>query len=162
MLAEWLPHVLQLGLQLFLVTVTKLLSAHLLGRGEAVKSLSGVKLVLFLQRVWIHVGQVSTTHLRVVRNILLPCPTVINKHSEEMLLMHRLSHVSELTLSMFLVYRSLAAATAARLLASAVAWWDKQVHVKMYWNEKLAWYKTYVNPAHTMSMVFGCGRSSPW
>lgn len=61
---ERLPHVLHLLLQLCLVTITKLLSAHLLCRGESVKSLSEVKVMLFLQRFRRHVGQIPATHLR--------------------------------------------------------------------------------------------------
>lgn len=64
MFAEWLPHLLQLLLQLCLVSVTKLLATHLLGGGEAVKSLPEVKLVFFLKRLGSHIGQVATTHLR--------------------------------------------------------------------------------------------------
>lgn len=63
-LAEGLPHFLQLRFQLLSVTVTKLLSAHLLGEGEAVDSFFQVKGVLFLQRIRSHVGQVPPTHLR--------------------------------------------------------------------------------------------------
>lgn len=62
-LAVWLPHVLQLLFQLCLVTLTKILSAHLLGWGEVMKSLSEKKAMLFLQRVRRHIGQVSSTHL---------------------------------------------------------------------------------------------------
>lgn len=62
-LAKWIPHLLQLLLQLCLVSVTKLLATHLLGGGEAVKSLPQVKLVFFLKRFGSHVGQVATTNL---------------------------------------------------------------------------------------------------
>lgn len=64
MFAVRLPHLLQLLLQLCLVSVTKLLATHLLGGGEAVKSLPDVKLVFFLKRLGSHIGQVATTHLR--------------------------------------------------------------------------------------------------
>lgn len=64
MFAVGLPHLLQLLLQLCLVSVTELLAAHLLGGGEAVESLPEMELVLFLQRLGSHVGQVATAHLR--------------------------------------------------------------------------------------------------
>lgn len=49
MLAERLPHLLQLLLQLLLVAVAKLLAAHLLGGGEGVESLLEVELVFLFQ-----------------------------------------------------------------------------------------------------------------
>lgn len=86
MLAERLPHFLQLFLQLCLVTVAKLLSAHLLGLGEVMEGLSEVKVMLLLQRVGSHVRQVPSAHLRaerrfVVRIIRQPrsqCPTRVD------------------------------------------------------------------------------------
>lgn len=63
-LGQRLPHFLHILYKLCLVTITKLLSAHLLGGGEGVKSLSEVKAMLLLQWFRSHVGQVSPTHLR--------------------------------------------------------------------------------------------------
>lgn len=101
--AEWLPHVLQLLLQLSLVSVTKLLATHLLGGGEAVESLLQVKLVFFLKRLGSHVGQVATAHLRRKAFNENVCSFYARQTQEPLSLQHRLpNHVQMEEASFFL------------------------------------------------------------
>lgn len=150
-LAEWLPHFLQLLLQLCLVAVTKLLSAHLLGGGKGVKSLFEVEMMLFLQRVRRHIGQVSTTHLKKYKN-------------------KKLSRVEAVLIGTCNLLSPCSCNTDLLLLPRLPGYWPLPLPGEIKWGcffncclrKKERPVKTCANYVHTMSMVFGCGRSSPW
>ena len=62
-LAESLPEIQYLSLQLTLVLVTVCLPSHLLGGGEDMEGLLKVEFVLVFQCVWRHVGKIASTNL---------------------------------------------------------------------------------------------------